>query len=110
MWKWLIMGVMALGVTLQADKVRSTTIACYDTKTLVDVLSRVGKYKNDELKLMQRGCKVVGPKDKIHVLAPDSNCCGIFYRIQLDKTNDIMYIRKIDVKVEQAGTGNIFRF
>ncbi len=109
-WKWLIIGLVASVVTLQADRIRSTTIACYDTKTLQDVLSRVDRYKNNDLKLMQRGCKVLGPKDKIHVLAPDSNCCGIFYRIQVDKTNDIMYVRKIDVKVEQAGTGNIFRF
>ncbi|WP_201352755.1 hypothetical protein [Hydrogenimonas urashimensis] len=110
MYKWAMMALVLFSLNLQADRIRSTTIACSDTKTLQKVLSEVGEYKKRNLQLMQMGCKVLSPDDKIHILEPDSNCCGIFYRIQVEKSNDIMYVRKLDVIVEQAGTGNILKF
>ena len=102
----LLFGVLSA----QADRIKSTTIACPDVKTLEALEQMEGDFKNKNLLLMQKGCIVLTPKDKIHILEPDSNCCGIYYRIKIDATNDIMYVKKFSVQVEQAGTGNIFKF
>ena len=111
MKRWMVfLTAMSLAVAVQADRIKSTTIACPDIKTFEEIEQKEGDFKNKNLYLMQKGCVVLTPKDKIHILEPDSNCCGIYYRIQIDATNDIMYVRKYNVYVEQSGTGNIFRF
>ena len=103
--------VLALAVSVaQADRIRSTTVACPDVKTLEKLEHLGGDFKDKNLFILRHGCVVLTPKDKIHVLAPDNSCCGLYYRIQVDATNDIMYVKKFSVQVEQAGTGNIFKF
>ena len=97
-------------LSVQADRIRSTTIACPDVETLETLENMEGDFKDKNLFLMQKGCVVLTPKDKIHVLAPDKSCCGIYARVQIDKTGEIMYIRKLDIYIEQSGTGNIFKF
>ena len=104
---WL--AVMALAAALQADRIKSTTVACPDVKTLEALETMEGSFKDKNLYILQHGCVVLTPKDKIHVLAPDDTCCGLYYRIQVDATNDIMYVKKFSVYVEQS-SGNIFRF
>ena len=105
---WL--ALVSLAVGLQADRIKSTTVACPDVKTLETLENMDGSFKDKNLYILRHGCVVLTPRDKIHVLEPDENCCGIYYRIQIDATNDIMYVKKFSVYVEQPGTGNIFKF
>ena len=97
-------------LSVQADRIRATTVACADVKTLEKLEHLGGDFKDKNLFILRHGCVVLTPKDKIHVLAPDNTCCGLYYRIQVDATDDIMYVKKFSVQVEQAGTGNVFRF
>ena len=97
-------------LSAQADRIRATTVACADVKTLEKLEHLGGDFKDKNLFILRHGCVVLTPKDKIHVLAPDNSCCGLYYRIQVDATDDIMYVKKFSVQVEQAGTGNVFRF
>jgi hypothetical protein len=53
---------------------------------------------------------VLTPQDKIHVLSPEQLTHGMFVRVQLDRTNEILYVKKKYVKIEQSGSGNILKF
>ncbi len=111
MKRWIVfLTAMVMAVALQADRIKSTTVACPDVKTLEALENMDGSFQDKNMYILKNGCVVLTPKDKIHVLAPDNTCCGLYYRIQIDATNDIMYVKKFSVYVEQAGKGNIFKF
>ena len=101
--------VVAMAVGAQADRVKNTTVACPTVKELETLENMDGSFQEKNLYILKHGCVVLTPKDKIHVLAPDDTCCGPYYRIQIDATNDIMYVKKFSVYVEQS-TGNVFKF
>ncbi len=110
MKRWMLfLAAMVMAVALQADRIKSTTVACPDVKTLEALENMDGSFQDKNMYILKNGCVVLTPKDKIHVLAPDNTCCGLYYRIQIDATNDIMYVKKFSVLVEQPGTGNIFK-
>ncbi len=110
MKRWLTIVALLGGLAAQADRIQSTTVACPDVKTLERLERMDGSFKDKNLYILQHGCAVLTPEDKIHVLAPDDTCCGLYYRIQVDKTGDIMYVKKFSVYVEQSGSGNILKF
>ena len=100
----------ALTTTLCADRIKTTAIACPDMAAFKRIKALKESTENKELFIMQQGCVVLSPKDKIHVIDPENPVHGMFLRIQIDRTNETMYIRKNYVKVEQSGRGNVFRF
>ncbi|WP_456381072.1 hypothetical protein [Hydrogenimonas sp.] len=111
MKRWMVfLMAMVMAVAVQADRIKSTTVACPDVKTLEALEEMDGNFRDKNMYILKNRCVVLTPRDKIHVLAPDDTCCGLYYRIQIDATNDIMYVKKFSVHVEQAGTGNVFRF
>ncbi|BDY13588.1 hypothetical protein HCR_19000 [Hydrogenimonas cancrithermarum] len=103
--------ILAVGLSaLHADRIKSTTVACPTVEILEGLEKSDADFKEKNFYIMQQGCVVLTPKDKIHVLSPDASCCGKYLRISIDRTNDIMYVNKYDVFVEQGGTKNILRF
>lgn len=112
MKRWTVWALTAVLWVSQAsaDKIKSSTVACPDVESLEKLTQMKGDYNDKNMYILKHGCKVLTPKDKIHVLAPDDKCCGLYYRIQIDDTNDIMYVGKFSVQVEQAGTKNILKF
>jgi hypothetical protein len=105
----LLCTILLAAVSLQADRITSTAIAC-PTMEAFRALKKMPPDENRELYIMKQGCVVLTPKDKIHVIEPDHATHGRFLRIQLERTNETMYVNKNYVKVEQSGKGNIFRF
>ena len=106
-----IMMVTALVLlSAQADRIKSTTVACPSVETLQTLEKSRADFKDKNLFLMKKGCLVLTPGDKIHVLTPTAACCGRYERISIDATNDIMYVDKSAVYVEQPGDKNILRF
>ena len=101
---------VAAVMSLQADRITSTAIACPDMEAFRKIKAFDNEQGNKELYIMQQGCSVLTPNDKIHVIDPEQTVHGRFYRIQLERTNEILYIKKNYVKVEQSGSGNIFKF
>jgi len=107
----VLIGLIAIMMAgqLWADRLRSTTVACPDVKTLKALERLSGDFKAKNLFILQHGCKVLTPKDAIHVLEPDDTCCGVYYRIQVDASGDILYVKKFSVIVEQSDS-NVIRF
>ncbi len=97
-------------MNLYADRIVSTTVACPSVEALEKLQNSDMDFKEKNLFLMQEGCRVLTPKEKIHVLTPTAACCGKYLRISIDKTSDIMYVDKGSVYVEQPGDKNILRF
>ncbi len=95
---------------LQADRITSTAIACPDMEAFKKIKTYSADQGNKELYIMQQGCVVLTPKEKIHVLDTENMPHGMFVRIQLERTNEILYVKKKYVKIEQSGKGNVFRF
>ncbi len=102
--------VCLAALQLQADKITSTAIACPDMEAFKKIKAYRDESGNKELYIMQQGCVVLTPKEKIHVLEPDRRTHGMFLRVQVDRTNEVMYVHKKYVKVEQSGSGNVFKF
>ncbi|WP_456451260.1 hypothetical protein [Hydrogenimonas sp.] len=102
--------LLTAAVSLPADRITTTAIACPTMEAFKKIHNYQDTSENKELFIMQQGCVVLTPKDKIHVIDPEHKTHGMFLKIQVDRTNEIMYVRKNYVKVEQAGTGNILRF
>jgi hypothetical protein len=110
MKRWILFfAALWLTVGALADRVKNTTVACPTVKELETLENMDGSFRDKNMYILKHGCVVLTPKDKIHVLAPDDTCCGLYYRIQIDATNDIMYVKKFSVYVEQS-TGNVFKF
>jgi len=105
----LFAGLAFAALSLQADRITSTAIAC-PTMEAFRALKSMPANENRELYIMQQGCAVLTPKDKIHVIEPEHSTHGRFLRIQVDRTNETMYVNKNYVKIEQSGRGNIFSF
>ncbi len=103
--------VLVAGLScLNADRIKSTTVACPTVEALEKLEKSDADFRQKNLFLMQEGCRVLTPKDKIHVLTPTAACCGKYLRISIDKSNDIMYVDKDSVHIEQPGDKNILRF
>jgi hypothetical protein len=106
----LLLTTLLAVTTLFADKIVSTTVACPSVEALEKLQNSDMDFKEKNLFLMREGCRVLAPKEKIHVLTPTAACCGKYLRISIDKTSDIMYVDKGSVYVEQPGDKNILRF
>ncbi|WP_457598084.1 hypothetical protein [Hydrogenimonas sp.] len=110
MRKILLTLVLFLSIPVLADRIKSTTVACPSVETLQRLEESEAGFTEKNLYIMQNKCVVLTPKEKIHVLSPDASCCGVYLRISVERTNDIMYVNKADVAIEQSGTKNILRF
>jgi hypothetical protein len=110
MMGWI--ALMAFGSLAQADRIIATAVACPDMEAFkrISEIRSNDKIANKELYVMQQGCQVLTPNDKISVIDPEHRVHGEFVRILVDKTNDILYIRARYLKIEQSGSGNIFKF
>jgi len=105
-----VLALLTAAVSLPADRITTTAIACPTMEAFRKIHEYIDTSGNKELFIMQQGCVVLTPKDKIHVIDPQNKVHGMFLRVQIDRINEIMYVKKNYVKVEQAGTGNILRF
>jgi len=110
MRKILLTMVAFLAASALADRIKSTTVACPSVETLKRLEESDAGFTEKSLYIMEKGCVVLTPREKIHVLTPDASCCGLYLRISVERTNDIMYVNKADVAIEQSGTKNILRF
>ncbi|GEM_PF-1639657 len=106
---WALAALVA-ATQLPADRITSTTVACPTMEAFRKIREHADTGGNKELYIMQQGCVVLTPKDKIHVIDPDRKMHGMFLKVQIEHSGEILYVQKSHVKVEQAGTGNIFRF
>ncbi|WP_457597302.1 hypothetical protein [Hydrogenimonas sp.] len=109
MWRWVLLALLATG-SLWADKVKTTAVAC----PTMEAFEKIRAYHDDtaskELYIMQQGCTVLTPNDKIRVIDPEKRVHGTYVKVQVDRTNEILYVNARYIKIEQAGSGNILRF
>jgi hypothetical protein len=107
-----VLAVALMMVTLNADRIKITSMACPTMEPFKDIPEETLK---DEIKLtsyaFEHGCRILMARESVETLGDDPrNDQSQFTLIRHKESGEELIIRRKNVDIEQPGRKNEFRF